>query len=47
MQRVLAELQTDGITDDEIFQKGLQITTTLVPKAQTAAYRPSRPSSPT
>lgn len=39
VQRVLAELQSDGITDDEIFQKGLQITTTLVPKAQQAAYQ--------
>ncbi len=37
VQRVLSELKTDGITEDEIFQKGLQIYTTIVPKAEQAA----------
>ncbi len=37
VQRVLAELQTHGISEKEIYARGLRIRTTIRPKAQQAA----------
>ena len=37
VQRVLAELTTDGISESELHDRGLRILTTIDPKAQTAA----------
>jgi membrane peptidoglycan carboxypeptidase len=37
VQRVLAELQTKGISEDDVYTRGLKIRTTIDPKAQKAA----------
>ena len=37
VQRVLAELQAKGISEDEVYTRGLKIQTTIDPKAQKAA----------